>query len=62
MLVLTVKDQEAVIVGDGPGEVRVVLLEIARGKIRLGFVADKSIPIDREAVRRKKDAELGGEG
>jgi carbon storage regulator CsrA len=53
MLVLTRKSQEAVIVG-GSGSfervLKVTVLEIDRGKVRLGFEVDKDVPIHRLEV------------
>ncbi len=53
MLVLTRKNQEAVIVGGAgafEGLLIVTVLEIGCGKVRLGFEADKSIPVHRREV------------
>jgi carbon storage regulator len=53
MLVLTRKSQEAVVVGGAGafvGLLIVTVLEIGPGKVRLGFEADKSIPVHRREV------------
>jgi carbon storage regulator len=53
MLVLTRKSQECVVVGGTNGFeqlLRVTVLEINKGKVRLGFEADKSIPVHRGEV------------
>ncbi len=53
MLVLTRKVQEAVVVGGTVGFERVVkvtVLEIIGGKVRLGFEADADVPVNREEV------------
>jgi carbon storage regulator CsrA len=53
MLVLTRKVQEAVVVGGTVGVERVVkvtVLEIVGGKVRLGFEADAAVPVNRAEV------------
>ncbi len=53
MLVLTRKVQEAVVVGGTAGIERVLkvtVLEISGGKVRLGFEADAGVPVNREEV------------
>ena len=53
MLVLTRKNNESVVVG-GPGTleslIRVTVLEIKNGTVRLGFEADAKIPVHRAEV------------
>jgi carbon storage regulator len=53
MLVLTRKSQEAVIVGGSAGFERVLkvtVLDIERGKVRLGFEVDGDVPVHRLEV------------
>ena len=53
MLVLTRKSQEAVVVGGSAGFERllkVTVLEISNGKVRLGFEVDKAVPVHRWEV------------
>jgi carbon storage regulator CsrA len=53
MLVLSRKNQESVVVGGSGGFERVLkvtVLEIERGKVRLGFEVDKDVPIHRLEV------------
>ena len=53
MLVLSRKNQESVVVGgdDGLGStVKVTVLEIGRGTVRLGFEAPNDLPVHREEV------------
>ncbi len=53
MLVLTRKVQEAVVVGGTPGcerVLKVTVLEITGGKVRLGFEAAANVPVNREEV------------
>ena len=53
MLVLTRKSQEAVIVGGAVGferMLKVTVLEIDGGKVRLGFEVDREVPVHRWEV------------
>jgi carbon storage regulator CsrA len=53
MLVLTRKSQEAVVVGGSVGFERVLkvtVLEIQRGKVRLGFEVDAEVPVYRSEL------------
>jgi carbon storage regulator len=53
MLVLTRKAQESVVVGGADGFERVLkvtVLEIQGGKVRLGFEANADVPIHRQEV------------
>jgi carbon storage regulator CsrA len=53
MLVLTRKSHEAVVVGGSVGferMLKVTVLEIDRGKVRLGFEVDKEVPVHRWEV------------
>jgi carbon storage regulator CsrA len=53
MLVLTRKSQEAVVVGGSVGFERVLkvtVLEIQRGKVRLGFEVDGDVPVYRSEL------------
>jgi carbon storage regulator len=53
MLVLTRKNQESVVVGGSGGFERVLkvtVLEIGRGKVRLGFEAEADVPVHRSEV------------
>jgi carbon storage regulator CsrA len=53
MLVLSRKLQEAVVVGGSAGFERVLkvtVLEIGRGQVRLGFEIDKAVPVHRSEV------------
>jgi carbon storage regulator CsrA len=53
MLVLTRKTQEAVVVGGSDGFERllkVTVLEIQNGKVRLGFEVDAGVPVHRLEV------------
>ena len=53
MLVLSRKSMESVVVG-GPGRfepmLKVTVLEIKNGSVRLGFEADASVPVHRAEV------------
>lgn len=50
MLVLSRKLHERIVIGDVPNQVVLEVLEIDRGKVRLGFTADKSVVIVREEL------------
>ena len=53
MLVLTRKNQESVMVGGSVGFERVLkvtVLEIERGKVRLGFEVDADVPVYRSEL------------
>jgi carbon storage regulator len=52
MLVLSRKVGESIYIGEGPQQVRVMLIEIQRGKVRLGIDAPRTVPIYREELRR----------
>jgi carbon storage regulator CsrA len=53
MLVLSRKSQECVVVGGSGGfdrMLKITVLEIGRGKVRLGFEADADVPVHRSEV------------
>ncbi len=53
MLVLSRKSRESVVVGGADGfqhVLRITVLEISGGKVKLGFDVDAGIPIHREEV------------
>ena len=53
MLVLTRKSQESVVVGGSDGlerMLKVTVLDIQRGQVRLGFEADADVPVHRLEV------------
>lgn len=50
MLVLTRKRDEVVVIGHGPGEIRVMVVDICGDRVRLGITADPSIPVHRLEV------------
>lgn len=59
MLVLKMNLQDEAVIDlreHGLGLVRVMLLASGRGIARLGFEADKSVPIHRKAVFEKREA------
>lgn len=62
MLALSRKLGEAVVVGLPDGQqIRVVVLDIDRGKIRLGFEAPRELPIYRQELL-PLDPQTNGEG
>jgi carbon storage regulator len=63
MLVLSRKSQESVVIGGGDGFaclLKVTVLGISGGKVRLGFEVDASIPVHRAEVWERISA--GGNG
>jgi carbon storage regulator CsrA len=53
MLVLTRKNQESVVIGGADGFrrlLKVTVLQITRGKVRLGFDLDPGVPVYRSEV------------
>ena len=63
MLVLSRKNRESVVMGGGGGLARVLkvtVLEISGGKVKLGFQADADIPVHREEIweRMRSQVEL----
>jgi len=51
MLVLSRMHNEAVIIGQGPKEVRILVTDIRGDKVRLGIDCHKSVPVHRQEVR-----------
>ena len=69
MLVLSRKNRETVVVGGGGGLERllkITVLEIAGGKVKLGFQVDADIPVNRleiwERMSAKGEFESPGAG
>lgn len=52
MLVLSRKLGERITVGEGPESVTITVVQIDRGKIRLGIEAPSAIPITRPDARK----------
>jgi carbon storage regulator CsrA len=64
MLILSRKNQESVVVGGSEGcehLLKVTVLEIRRGYVRLGFEAEASIPVHRWEVWERIRAERAPE-
>jgi carbon storage regulator len=62
MLVLTRKRNESVVVGDanrGERLLKVTVLEIRGGKVRLGFEASSDVPIHRGEAKERRPAPVG---
>jgi carbon storage regulator CsrA len=51
MLVLTRKSNESIVIGDN---VRVTVVEIGPGRVRIGIEAPKSVRVDRAEIHEKK--------
>ena len=59
MLVLSRKSRESVVVGGADGfqhVLRITVLEISGGKVKLGFDVDAGIPVHREEVWQRMRA------
>lgn len=56
MLVLTRKINESIVIGDN---VRVTIVEVAPGRVKIGVEAPKSVRVDRSEVHEKKQSEQG---
>lgn len=55
MLILSRQISESVIVGTGKDAIKIMVVKIEGGKVRLGIEAPKSVPVHREEVRKKID-------
>lgn len=51
MLVLSRKQHEEIIIGDGPNQIRIVVVKVNRGVTRLGIVAPRDMNIRRSNVK-----------
>jgi carbon storage regulator len=54
MLVLTRKENERIVIGP---DVEVVIVKVARGKVKLGFNAPSRIPIIRKELRLQTNSD-----
>ena len=62
MLVLTRKSRESVVVGEPDGchgMLKVTVLEISRGRVKLGFEADADVPVHRWEVWQRISSRAG---
>ncbi len=57
MLVLTRKTGQSVIIGEG---IEVTVLSVSGDKVRIGVTADKEVPIYRDEVYARIEAERNG--
>lgn len=57
MLVLTRKTNEEIIIGDN---IRITIVEVAPGRVKIGVDAPKSVRVDRAEVHEKKKLEATG--
>ena len=56
MLVLSRREYDEIVIGErGPNEIRVVVLEILAGRVRLGVQAPKDVTVDRLEIRERKE-------
>ena len=54
MLILSRKYNEAIVIGD---DIRIMVIEIRRDKVRLGITAPRDVPVHREEVQKAIDQE-----
>lgn len=61
MLILTRRNSESLIIGDG--EITVTVLGVKGGQVRIGISAPKDVPVHREEIfeRIKREAESEAE-
>jgi len=59
MLVLGRKVDESIIIQTSVGEIKVMIVDIRRDSVQIGFECDSSIIVDREEIYldKKKDAD-----
>mgnify|MGYP001432921825 FL=1 len=60
MLILTRKNREAVVIGENSGIgqlLKVTVLEVHSGRVKLGFEADSELPIHRAEVWERIQAQ-----
>jgi carbon storage regulator len=65
MLVLSRKTEESIVVGGADGSdpvLKVTVLEIKGGRVRLGFEADADVPVHRSEVWERIRANGNGNG
>jgi carbon storage regulator CsrA len=60
-LVLSRAPDQKIIIGEGPDQITVMVVDIARGKVRLHIDAPRGISVDREEVRQAKLANPKGQ-
>jgi carbon storage regulator len=59
VLILTRRPSETICIGD---EVRITVLRIEGNQVRIGIEAPKSVPVHREEIYDKIQAEAAGSG
>lgn len=55
MLVLSRRTGEQILLGRGESAVVVTLIDIDKGRVRLGIVADKAVPVTRRELLDAED-------
>lgn len=50
MLVLSRKENEQIVIGEGENQVKLMVVEIRGDKVRLGIEAPREIPVHRQEV------------
>jgi carbon storage regulator len=54
MLVLTRKVNEEIVIGN---DIRITIVEVAPGRVKIGIQAPRSVPVDRGEIHEQKQAE-----
>ena len=54
MLILTRHAGESIFIGD---DIKITVLEISKSQVRIGIEAPKTIEVDREEIRERKNRE-----
>ncbi len=57
MLVLSRKQHEQFVIGDGPDAITVTVLRIDRDRVKVWIDAPQHVRVDREEIRKEMDAE-----
>lgn len=55
MLILSRKIGQKIVIGE---DIEVIISDIVNGQVKVGISAPKSIAVDRDEVRQKKNADL----
>lgn len=58
MLILTRYKDQRIMIGD---DITITVIGVHNGQVRLGISAPKDVPVDREEIRIRKDAERASE-
>ncbi len=54
MLILTRNEGESIFIGE---DIKITVMRISKGQVRIGIEAPKAIEVDREEIRERKNRE-----